>query len=89
VLAAQYESWNLPLAVVTIVPMCLLASVTGLLMRGMPADAQAQTGRVGKVDDQGANYPRFQRGEAAMHQDLVDHHLEKQWRHERHQDAGS
>jgi hypothetical protein len=58
-------------------------------MRGMPADAQAQTGRVGKVDDQEANYPHFQRGEAAMHQDLVDHHLEKQWRHERHQDAGS
>src|SRR5579859_5165011 len=38
VLAAQYESWNLPLAVVMIVPMCLLASVTGLLMRGMPID---------------------------------------------------
>ena len=28
VLAAQYESWKLPLAVVLIVPMCLLASVT-------------------------------------------------------------
>src|SRR6202022_1696556 len=34
VLAAQYESWSLPLAVVMIVPMCLLASVTGLLWRG-------------------------------------------------------
>src|SRR6202521_5407550 len=38
VLAAQYESWNLPLAVVMIVPMCLLASVTGLLIRGTPTD---------------------------------------------------
>ena len=29
VLAAQYESWSLPLSVVLIVPMCLLAAVTG------------------------------------------------------------
>ena len=36
VLVAQYESWTLPLAIVMIVPMCLLASVTGLLARGMP-----------------------------------------------------
>ena len=34
-LAAQYESWSLPLAVILIVPMCLLAAVTGLLVRGM------------------------------------------------------
>jgi hydrophobe/amphiphile efflux-1 (HAE1) family protein len=46
VLAAQYESWNLPLAVVMIVPMCLLASVTGLLMRGMAIDVLAQIGFV-------------------------------------------
>ncbi len=29
VLAAQYESWSLPLAVILIVPMCLLAAVSG------------------------------------------------------------
>ncbi|HZC97417.1 MAG TPA: efflux RND transporter permease subunit, partial [Bradyrhizobium sp.] len=46
VLAAQYESWNLPLAVVMIVPMCLLASVSGLLFRGMPIDILAQIGFV-------------------------------------------
>jgi multidrug efflux pump subunit AcrB len=46
VLAAQYESWKLPLAVVMIVPMCLLASVTGLLMRGMSIDVLAQIGFV-------------------------------------------
>jgi hydrophobe/amphiphile efflux-1 (HAE1) family protein len=46
VLAAQYESWNLPLAVVMIVPMCLLASVTGLLWRGMPIDVLSQIGFV-------------------------------------------
>ena len=32
-LAAQYESWSLPLAVILIVPMCLLAAVSGLLAR--------------------------------------------------------
>jgi hydrophobe/amphiphile efflux-1 (HAE1) family protein len=46
VLVAQYESWKLPLAVVLIVPMCLLASVTGLLARGMPIDVLAQIGFV-------------------------------------------
>jgi multidrug efflux pump subunit AcrB len=46
VLAAQYESWKLPLAVVLIVPMCLLASVTGLLARGMSIDVLAQIGFV-------------------------------------------
>src|SRR5262249_20189601 len=34
VLAAQYESVTLPLAVILIVPMCLVASVTGVLLRG-------------------------------------------------------
>ncbi len=46
VLAAQYESWTLPLAVVLIVPMCLLAAVTGLLLRGMNVDILAQIGFV-------------------------------------------
>ncbi|HJT77601.1 MAG TPA: multidrug efflux RND transporter permease subunit, partial [Gemmataceae bacterium] len=30
VLAAQYESWALPLAVILVVPMCILASLTGV-----------------------------------------------------------
>jgi multidrug efflux pump subunit AcrB len=46
VLAAKYESWKLPMAVVLIVPMCLLASVTGLSIRGMPIDILAQIGFV-------------------------------------------
>src|SRR5271155_1435958 len=37
---------KLPLAIVLIVPMCLLASVTGLLSRGMPIDILAQIGFV-------------------------------------------
>jgi multidrug efflux pump subunit AcrB len=46
VLAAQYESWVLPLAVVLIVPMCLLAAVSGLLLRGMDVNILAQVGFV-------------------------------------------
>ena len=30
VLAAQYESWSLPLAVILVVPICLLAAITGV-----------------------------------------------------------
>jgi HAE1 family hydrophobic/amphiphilic exporter-1 len=46
VLAAQYESWALPLSVVLIVPMCLLAAVTGLLIRGLDVNILAQVGFV-------------------------------------------
>jgi multidrug efflux pump len=42
VLAAKYESWKMPLAVVLIVPMCLLASITALMFRGLPIDILAQ-----------------------------------------------
>jgi multidrug efflux pump len=45
-LAAQYESWTLPLAVILIVPMCLLAAVTGLLARSMDVNILAQIGFV-------------------------------------------
>jgi hydrophobe/amphiphile efflux-1 (HAE1) family protein len=46
VLVAQYENWKLPLSIVLILPMCLLAAVTGLLARGMPIDILAQIGFV-------------------------------------------
>ncbi|MEA2917194.1 MAG: hypothetical protein QOJ15_9275 [Bradyrhizobium sp.] len=44
VLAAQYESWSLPMAVVLIVPMCLLAGVSGLLLRGLEVNILGQIG---------------------------------------------
>jgi hydrophobe/amphiphile efflux-1 (HAE1) family protein len=44
VLAAQYESWALPLSVVLIVPMCLLAGVSGLLLRGFDVNILGQIG---------------------------------------------
>ena len=46
VLSAQYESWALPLSVVLIVPMCLLAAVSGLLLRGISVNILAQVGFV-------------------------------------------
>ena len=44
VLAAQYESWLLPLAVILIVPMCLLAAIIGVLLRGMDNNILTQIG---------------------------------------------
>jgi HAE1 family hydrophobic/amphiphilic exporter-1 len=41
-LSAQYESWSLPFAVILIVPMCLLAAVSGLLLRGMDVNILGQ-----------------------------------------------
>src|SRR5260221_87893 len=46
VLAAQYEMWSLPLAVILIVPMCLLPAVSCLLVRGMDVNILAQVGFV-------------------------------------------
>ena len=46
VLAAQYESVTLPLAVILIVPMCLVASITGVLMRGQDNNILTQVGFV-------------------------------------------
>jgi HAE1 family hydrophobic/amphiphilic exporter-1 len=45
-LAAQYESWSLPFAVILIVPMCLLAAVTGLQLRNLGVDILGQIGFV-------------------------------------------
>jgi multidrug efflux pump len=44
VLAAKYESWNLPLAVILVVPMCLLAAVTGMGIARLPVDIFVQIG---------------------------------------------
>ncbi len=44
VLAANYESWRLPAAIVLIMPMCLLAAVSGLNLRGMDVDILSQIG---------------------------------------------
>jgi len=47
VLAALYESWGLPLAIIAVVPMCLLSSVIGLVwISRMPVDIFSQIGWV-------------------------------------------
>jgi hydrophobe/amphiphile efflux-1 (HAE1) family protein len=44
VLAAQYESLTLPLAVILIVPMCLVAAILGVIIRGMDNNILTQVG---------------------------------------------
>ena len=44
VLAAQYESLTLPLAVILIVPMCLVAAILGVIIRGQDNNILTQVG---------------------------------------------
>jgi len=46
VLAAQFESWSLPLAIILIVPMCLLCAIYGVMLRGMDNNLFTQIGLV-------------------------------------------
>jgi len=46
VLAAQYESWALPLAIVLIVPMSVFSALSGVLLRGMDNNILTQIGLV-------------------------------------------
>lgn len=46
VLAAQYESWALPLAVILVVPMCILSSLTGVAVTGGDINIFTQIGFV-------------------------------------------
>jgi multidrug efflux pump subunit AcrB len=46
VLAAQYESLTLPLAIVLIVPMCLVAAISGVIIRGQDNNILTQVGFV-------------------------------------------
>ena len=46
VLAAQYESWSLPLAIILIVPMCLLAAIAGVWIAGLDNSIFTQIGLV-------------------------------------------
>jgi multidrug efflux pump len=46
VLAAQYESWKLPLAIILVVPLCLLSSIVGLQLERMEVTIFTQIGFV-------------------------------------------
>jgi multidrug efflux pump len=44
ILSAQYESWGLPLAVILIVPMCLLSAMIGIWLKGSDNNVLTQIG---------------------------------------------
>ncbi|HEY2783409.1 MAG TPA: efflux RND transporter permease subunit [Fimbriiglobus sp.] len=46
VLAAQYESWSLPLAVILVVPLCLLSAGFGVLLANLDVNVFTQVGFV-------------------------------------------
>jgi len=46
VLAAQYESWSLPLAVILVVPMCLLCAIAGVQIGRLDINIFTQVGFV-------------------------------------------
>jgi len=46
VLAGLYESWSLPMAVILVVPMCLLSAIMGVAARGMDINIFTQIGFV-------------------------------------------
>ena len=46
VLAGLYESWSLPMAVILVVPMCVLCAITGVAVRGMDNNIFTQIGFV-------------------------------------------
>jgi multidrug efflux pump len=46
VLAGLYEGWSLPLAVILVLPMCVLCAITGVAVRGMDNNIFTQVGFV-------------------------------------------
>jgi multidrug efflux pump len=46
VLAAQYESWGLPVAIILVVPMCILSAIAGVWLRDMDNNIFTQIGLI-------------------------------------------
>ncbi len=46
VLAAQYESWSLPLAIILIVPMCIFSALAGIWIAGLDNNIFVQIGLI-------------------------------------------
>lgn len=46
VLSAQYESWSLPMAIILIVPMCILAAMCGVMLASLDNNIFVQIGLV-------------------------------------------
>lgn len=78
VLAALYENWGLPLAIILVVPMCLLSSIAGLVwIARMPIDIFSQIGFVVLVAMAAKNailivaYANDKHAEGLSHRDAV------------------
>jgi multidrug efflux pump subunit AcrB len=65
-LAAQYESLLLPLAVILIVPMCLLAAISGVLLRGMDNNILTQGRMWSWSPSRPARYPAWDCASASL-----------------------
>ncbi len=48
-LAALYESWSIPLAVILVVPLGILGAVLGVTLRGMPNDVYFRVGLIATI----------------------------------------
>jgi multidrug efflux pump len=78
-LAAQYESLRLPLAVILVVPMCLLASVTGVALAGGDVNIFVQIGfvvLVGLASKNAILIVEFAREERAKGREAVESAVE-------------
>jgi multidrug efflux pump len=74
-LAALYESWSLPLAVILIVPTCLLAAIAGVYIRGSDNNIFTQIGfivLVGLACKNAILIVEFARTELESGKDLID-----------------
>ena len=82
VLAALYESWTLPLAVILVVPMCVLSSITGVAIAQMDINLFTQIGFIVLIGLACKNailiveFAKFRREEGADAREAVLHACE-------------
>ena len=75
VLAAQYESWSLPLAIILVVPLCILSAIVGVRQADMDINIFTQIGfvvLVGLACKNAILIVEFARAERAKGKPIVD-----------------
>lgn len=82
VLAALYESWSLPLAVILVVPMCVLSSITGVAIAQMDINLFTQIGFIVLIGLACKNailiveFAKYRRDEGESRRDAILHACE-------------
>ena len=82
VLAALYESWSLPMAVILVVPMCVLSSITGVAIAQMDINLFTQIGFIVLIGLACKNailiveFAKFRRDEGANRREATLHACE-------------